>query len=113
MKKFLGILLVSAMAIFAIACGGSATNTNTTNVNANRPAMNANPGPAATTPPVNTNVNPTMPANGAKPVNGANGNKTAVVPQGRTVDQKTKEKEEAIKSSTVPAPPAAATPKKP
>jgi hypothetical protein len=110
MKKFLGTMLVFAMAIFAIACGGSTTNTNTTNANANKPVTNVNPSPAATAPPVNSTVNPTMPANGAKPTNG---NQSVVSPQGKTVDQKTKEKEEAIKSSTVPAPPAAASPKKP
>jgi hypothetical protein len=103
MKKTLVTLLVLTVAALGFACGGESPNANANkNANTNTVKMGT-PTPAATVAP-NTN------GNGAKPAD-ANGNKMAAVPQGKTVDEKTKEKADALK--TAPAAPAPATPKKP
>lgn len=95
MKKTLVTLLVLTVAAFGFACGGEAPNANS-NANKNtNTAKTATPTPTAA-PVVNGNTN------GAKPAD-ANGNKMAAVPQGKTVDEKQKAKEDALKAAPAPA----------
>jgi hypothetical protein len=112
MKRNVIALLIAASAVFAVACGGAATNSN--NSNTNRPA-NVNPPNTNMTPVVVPNINV-----GTAPVNG---NKMAATNSNRPgpprpVDEKMKVLREDGKTAanasapkdTVPPPP---SPKKP